>query len=416
LVIQLTLIGLVAVLGTFAAAWVIEEVLVRQALEDEASHFWGLTDARGLDVATPDTRNLRGVLVRRGESPTIAEDVSDLPPGVHERSSSADLSIVHISERDGHRLYLFFDGIRVKELSMMFGLVPLALILAALYITAWIAFRLSKRAISPIERLSRQIASLDPNDLESFELSIDDVPPDADSEVRTLSGAVIRLVDRIQKFVDRERMFTRDASHELRSPMTVIRLAADMMRGDDNLTPLQHKSVERMRRAVTDMEELTNAFLILARESDSGIVTGVVSVNAVVDEELSQVKQVFSKPIETQIQADGQLLVESSEKVLSVLIGNLLRNAFSYTDTGTISVHIGSNFVCVADNGPGISKSDIDQIFRPFFRGSAGGEGYGVGLSIVKRLVDRFDWRLEVESEEGEGTAFTVRFPRPLTS
>ena len=112
----------------------------------------------------------------------------------------------------------------------------------------------------------------------------------------------------------------------------------------------------------------------------------------------------------------AQLLVESSERVLSVLIGNLLRNAFSYTDKGAISIRIGSDYVCVADSGPGISKGDIDQIFQPYFRGSAGGEGYGVGLSIVKRLVDRFDWKLEVESEEGEGTAFTVRFPQPVTT
>ncbi|MCB1602849.1 MAG: HAMP domain-containing histidine kinase, partial [Xanthomonadales bacterium] len=89
-----------------------------------------------------------------------------------------------------------------------------------------------------------------------------------------------------------------------------------------------------------------------------------------------------------------------------------IRNAVSYTDEGRVRVIVDPGMVTVEDTGVGMSEEDLKQIFQPFFRAEHGRRGgIGVGLTIVKRLSDRFRWPIEFESKLGEGTKVKVRFP-----
>jgi signal transduction histidine kinase len=95
-----------------------------------------------------------------------------------------------------------------------------------------------------------------------------------------------------------------------------------------------------------------------------------------------------------------------------VLIGNLLRNAINYTEAGQIGIHTGNGLLSIEDSGIGIPRQQVEQIFQPFFRGStARRSGHGVGLAIVKRLCDRFDWSIHIDSTEQVGTRVVVQFP-----
>ena len=79
-----------------------------------------------------------------------------------------------------------------------------------------------------------------------------------------------------------------------------------------------------------------------------------------------------------------------------------------------MTVTIGRDFVRVADTGPGMSPDELRQLFKPYFRGrQTGSGGHGIGLTIVKRLSDRFHWPLELDSRLGVGTTATIRFPNP---
>ena len=97
----------------------------------------------------------------------------------------------------------------------------------------------------------------------------DRLPPDIGSgEARQLAQALHTLGERVEAFVARERNFTRDASHELRTPLTVIRVAADLLEAERELSPRGERSLRRIQRASRDMEQVIDAFLILAREAD----------------------------------------------------------------------------------------------------------------------------------------------------
>lgn len=411
-IIQALLISVAALVGVYAAAFTIEDVLIKQALEEEASHFW-LRHRENAEFPTPDTRNLTGYIASLDDDSTVPDHLRGLANGFHRLSSDADFSVAYVTEQAGRRLHLVFDGERVRELAVFFGLVPLGLVLAVLYLVTWLAWRVSQRAVSPVEWLAKEVQRLDPESPDDAVFAREHLPGNPDREVEDLADALARLTRRINEFVERERNFTRDASHELRSPLTVIRIAADMLLSEQELERPVRNSVLRIKRSASDMEELTEAFLLLARESEHGNRGEPVCVNDVVAEELERAGlMVGDKPLQLESSASCRLFVDGSDRALSVLVGNLLRNAVSYTDQGYIRVHIGDERLEVEDSGQGMDADEVGKVFTPFFRGGDRQRGgHGVGLTIVKRFSDRFGWPVRIDSTPGVGTRVVVEFP-----
>ncbi len=411
--LQAAAISVAAALGVYFAALVLEEVLIKQALREEAAYYWGEADADA-GFGLPDTRNLTGYRVAVTERSRLPAYIRDLEPGFHELTDVADFNTVYIEERDGERLYLVFDGERVNQLAFYFGLVPLAIVLTVLYLSVWLAYKASHRAVSPIISLTREVNRLDPQAPDPSVFESDALTNDPDDEVQVLASALARFAESLNAFVERERTFTRDASHELRSPLTVIGIAADLLLAEQELSPPARNSVLRIQRAASDMEELVEAFLLLAREADQSLSFDPVCVNDVVAEELERARMIArDKPVEVESSAECRMLTMASDKVLSILIGNVLRNALSYTDAGRVSVTIGRRQLVIEDSGIGMDAQQVEQAFKPYFRGEPQRRGgHGVGLTIVKRLSDRFRWPVEITSEPGVGTRVTIRFPQ----
>jgi len=404
--LQAGFIGAAAVVGVFLASLLLEGVLIRQALREEVAHFWQQRE-RDPAFPLPATVNLTGYL---GTAPS---SIAALPLGYHERVIDDVETVVYVSDREGERLYLVFDRSGVGKLATMFGLLPLAMVLLVLYLSTWLAFRASRRAFSPVIALARAVRELDPTAPDPAPLDPVRLPREADDEVRELAEALARYAQRLKEFVARERDFTRDASHELRSPLTVIQLAVGMLETDVGLSEASRRSVARIGRAVRDMEELTSAFLLLARESQTGLPVETVCVNDVLAEELDRARLLASgKPVEASLHATHKLFVAAPEKVLPVLLGNVLRNAFSYTDAGAVTVDVGAESVVIRDTGVGMAPEQIDAMYQPFVRGDAARRGgHGVGLTIVRRLSDRFGWPVMIESSPGVGTRVEIGFP-----
>ncbi len=405
--LQAVFIGLAAVVGVFLAEALLEDVLIRQALRDEAAYFW---DRRAADPSfpLPATRNLTGFM---GDVPDALARLDD---GFHDLEDAAVHGLVLVTSAGRERLYLVFDGARVEQLAFYFGLAPLALALLVLYLSTWLGFRASRRAFSPVIALAREVRQLDLKSPDPARFAPDRLPEGADEEVQDLASAISKFAHRLTAFVDREQHFTRDASHELRSPLTVIRMAADLLAGSENLSDADRKTLERITRSARDMEELIGAFLLLARETDAGLPVDRLTVNEVVREELERARQLAAdKPVETAVDEQCGLVIDAPEKVLSVLIGNLLRNAVSYTDAGTVVARIVPGHVIIEDSGVGIPKDRLSRIYQPFERGERSGRGgHGVGLTIVRRLSDRFGWPVTIDSTPGVGTRVDIAFPQ----
>ena len=408
-ILQALLISVTAMLGVWLARFVLEDVLIEQALEQEAEWFWSQRSIRD-DVRPPEARNIRGWLVTTaGDS--LPEAYRDFELGLHPLASEDGVNTLHVSARGEARLYLLFDGAGVDVLTTYFGLVPLALVLVALYLTAWVGYRATHEVLSPLTALARQISRMDVERIDPESLRQHRFVGDPDEEVAVLAGALADFAERLDAFVERERNFTRDASHELRSPLTVIAMAVEVLQHERELPERVRASVERIDRAVRDMRELVEAFLLLARESDEALARERVSVNELVEQELERACMTGAGRVHTHIDADGVLWADAPRQVLASLIGNLIRNAASHGD-GEVQARIAAHELIIEDRGRGMDADELKRAFDPFFRGAGSSRGgHGVGLTIVQRLSDRFGWPVSIESEPGVGTRVHVEFP-----
>jgi signal transduction histidine kinase len=168
-----------------------------------------------------------------------------------------------------------------------------------------------------------------------------------------------------------------------------------------------------MQAAGRDMEALIEAFLILAREGDTGLPDEDFEAAEVAREELEKaLPLVAGKPVELALHQEAPLQLHAPARVFSVLLGNLLRNACHYTEAGSVTVTVRADAVSIADTGVGMSIDELSRAFDPFFRGGdQRKEGQGIGLSIVRRLSERYGWPVRLESEPGRGTTATISFP-----
>jgi signal transduction histidine kinase len=231
-------------------------------------------------------------------------------------------------------------------------------------------------------------------------------------EARQLAGALQRMGERMRAFVRRERDFTRDASHELRTPLTVIRVASDLLQNDPDLPERAQRSLARIQRAGRDMESVIDSFLILAREGDIEPQREDFAVRDVVADEAAKARPLLAgKPVELTVVEDADPQLHASPRVLAVMLGNLLANACTFTERGHVEVRIERDRVVVSDTGIGMSADTLQRAFEPFYRAAPDNlSGKGMGLSIVRRLGERFGWPVSLDSAPDRGTIATIRF------
>jgi signal transduction histidine kinase len=161
------------------------------------------------------------------------------------------------------------------------------------------------------------------------------------------------------------------------------------------------------------MEALIEAFLILAREGDTGLPDEDFDVGDVARAEIEKARPlVAGKPVELRLVEEATLALHAPARVFSVLLGNLLRNACNYTETGVVEVRLTASGVTVRDTGVGMDADELERVFEPFVRvGDQRTEGSGIGLSIVRRLSERYGWPVRLESAPGRGTTATISLP-----
>jgi len=410
-IVQMTAISFAAVIGVYAAATVIEDVLVKRILSHDAAYYLALV-AKDPAIPPPDTYFVRGYLQKPGTSAdAVPPTYRGLALGYH-YSGPLRSDVVYVTDSDAGRLYLSIDAARTHSLVLTFAMVLCGLIIVIVYLTTWMTYRASRSALSPVIALANAVRDWDPRHPDLDALLPENLPVRADGDVESLAYALHGFATRLEEFVERERAFTRDASHELRTPLTVIKASADMLT-DDDVPPFTKRAAERILRAVRDMESLIESFLILARESESGLPEEEFSVNDLVHDEIERAHPLCEgKPVHILREERAELALYSSPRALRVLIGNLIRNACQYTERGRVTVSVEADRVVVRDTGVGMNEEEQARAFVSFFRGEQGrGSGHGIGLTIVKRIADRLGWEVALSSQHGVGTTVSVLFP-----
>lgn len=267
---------------------------------------------------------------------------------------------------------------------------------------AWIAV---SREWIPVAALARLLEGWDPDRPDAASLDSQGGKR-SDDDVSSLIRGLHGLASRVEGFGERERNFTRDASHELRSPLTVIKMSSDMLADETGLTDFGHRSLERIRRSTRELEALVEAFLILSRESDRGLAEEDFVVNKILRQEVDYARELIAgRPVELILDEPATFALHASPRVFAVLCGQLIRHALQQTDQGTIVVTVMPGSVSVIN--PGMDATDTGT------RRHASVDRHGFDLAIARRLSDRFQWPLELRSLPGANRIASVRFPHP---
>ena len=409
-ILQAVIASFVIVIGVFAINAVLKQTLLERRLHSQAVEYWKVWE-RDPQQSQPLGIVVQGFVVPAGGTTEL------LPPGLRAFGAGfhelpANNQLVYVEQRPAGRLYLIYNEGFVDELTLWLGVVPIAFALLALYAVTWLTYRTARRLVEPVSWLAGEVARWDPRQPDAGRLAPERLPVAVGREVSQLAGALHGLAARVGAFVARERAFTRDASHELRTPLTVIRVASDLLHSDPDLPERAQRSLARIQLAGRDMEAVIDAFLVLAREADVAPQSEDFSVRDIVYEEVVNVRPLLAaKPVQLEVIEEASPQLHAPPRVLGVMIGNLLGNACNFTDEGRIEVRICEDRIVVRDTGIGMSREELDKAFEPFYRADQlHPVGKGIGLSIVRRLGERFGWPVSLVSALGEGTTATIGF------
>jgi signal transduction histidine kinase len=234
-----------------------------------------------------------------------------------------------------------------------------------------------------------------------------------------------RTLRPIEESLEEQRRFTADASHELRTPLTAMRSEIEVALRNASTKPEEHADILRSNlEEIHRLEELSRGLLRLARsESDAKSASwDVTPVSTIVDDAVRQVTPHAEKKHITLNRVDIGGSWRGDKHSFVELLVILLDNAIKYSDEKTTVRVVGEAShrqvsIRVQDHGIGMKASDIPHIFDRFYRADSSRtkntvDGYGLGLPIAKQITERFNGKITVASTIGEGSTFTVTFPR----
>lgn len=284
------------------------------------------------------------------------------------------------------------------------------------------AYVLAGRATRPISKIITTTSRLHPKNLDE-RLPLLGTGDDLDQLSSTING----MLDRIAAYIDSNRDFIANAAHELRSPLAAIRssvdVALDRLRTPDEYAALLTDVAEECAR----LTNLVNRLLVLA-EGDAGRLAAQhhnARLDKVVRESVSMFEAVAeSKGIELKLAGLAPATVPGEEYHLRQVVRNLLDNAIKFTPAqGRIAVDLATDpdkrqtRLRVSDSGVGIAAEDLTRIFERFYRADKsrrrehGPGGNGLGLAICQTIVSALHGHIDVESQVGHGSVFTVTLP-----
>ncbi len=306
--------------------------------------------------------------------------------------------------------------VSLKKAGTQFNLWGMAALFLVLILGTGATWLMAGHVLKPLKELSSAIEEMGGNDL-SNRVEIQG----RQDEIGRLARSFNHMMDKVSASFERQKRFSASAAHELKTPLATILVNLEVLELDGKTSPDRMEKVlaivkantERMIRLVEDLMRLTS-------DKDHGMEEEVElsEVFAITLYELSPL--IRKKDLTISIENTPDVSLTGNRVMLYRVMSNLLENAAKYNrEHGSISIVTGREdngvTVKIADTGIGIPEDALPHIFEPFYRvdqsRSRAVGGAGLGLPLVKDIVEKYGGEVAVKSEAGEGTTFILRFP-----
>ena len=294
-------------------------------------------------------------------------------------------------------------------IQISFVILPFFLILSAIG-----GYIITKNAFTPIEKIRRIAEKINEGNDLSQRINLGK----GDDELHTLANTFDVMFDRLQTSFENEVQFTSDVSHELRTPITVILTQSEYGRGYISSVEEARKSFGIIEKEGQKMSKLVSQLLTLARIERGRQKLNLENINLSELLEMTLETQILSaktKNIKFITKIMPEIYANIDEMMIMRVFTNLISNAISYgKQDGTVTVELflkeDKIISKISDNGIGISGDKLDKIWLRFYQvdPSKNGDNSGLGLSMVKKIIELHKGEIFVESKLGEGTTFTI--------
>ena len=292
----------------------------------------------------------------------------------------------------------------------MIGIVMILLAILSIF--------LADRVVRPLHRITAAIESV----TEGY--SDDVLHVDTFTETKQMSEAFNKMLGRLKLLDESREEFVSNVSHELKTPMTSMKVLADSLLEQDNVPVEMYKEfmgdiakeIDRENQIITDLLSL-----VKMDKTGPNINIRSVNINDLLEQILKRLKPIAEKKnVEMVMESFRPVTAEIDETKFSLAISNLVENAIKYNhDNGWVHVSLNADhkfcYIKVEDSGIGIPEEDQAHIFERFYRVDKSHSreigGTGLGLAIARNAVIVHRGSIKVHSTEGEGTTFTVRIP-----
>ncbi|TXG78372.1 MAG: two-component sensor histidine kinase [Rhodocyclaceae bacterium] len=289
------------------------------------------------------------------------------------------------------------------------AVLPIALMSPLLLALIYASIR---RSLKPLDDLAADVAARSPENLQSL------ANRNAPAEAQPLVAALNRLLYRLRDTLDNERRFTADAAHELRTPLSIVKVQAQVAQlcaGNDRQHALAQivAGADRAARVLEQLLRLARLDPLTGLPNPGELDLCQLLRQAVADSR----ERETARPLRLQLCAPS-LPIEGDAELLQIVVRNLLDNALRYTPPATAITLFarqrdGETTMGVADEGPGVAEEDLPRLVERFYRGrEAGAEGSGLGLAIVQRIAELHGARFEVENLAAGGFEARLRWRR----
>ena len=290
--------------------------------------------------------------------------------------------------------------------------IPITLLLAA-----FLGYFLVSRMLKPVNAMAKTAREIHDKDLSRR------IEVKSGDELGQLASTLNQTFDGLQKAIERERQFTADASHELRTPLAIMQGEASLALSKERSAEEYQKSLQVISQKISQMSSTINKLLTLAR-ADNGkenLTLEPINLSEFLAEIASDIETLCEdKSLTFKLEEAENVVVKGDKIKLRGLFLNLLDNAVRYTPAGgqiTLSLERdgGNARISVKDTAIGIPKEHLAHIFERFYRvnkaHSVNDGGTGLGLAICQHIVEQHQGKIEVTSQIGGGSTFTVTLP-----
>ena len=272
----------------------------------------------------------------------------------------------------------------------------------------------SRYMISPVSKMTERIKQITEENISSAQLD----PVDSQDELMELTDRINAMLESLKDAFERQENFVSDASHELKTPLSVIAGYANLLRrwGKDD-PQILNESVEAITRESENMKRIVDQLLWLAKLGDFALNNSIFNLYETVEDIVDGYKTVNIKH-EITLDGDPSITLNTDKNLMTEAVRTLVDNAIKYTPaaTGKIDIRVarvdGHVELSITDNGIGISEADAAHVFERFYRcdkvrGRESGSS-GLGLTICKSIVEMMGGNITLKSKLGEGSTFTI--------